>query len=116
MSTPNLGWLSAAALGLIVLVVVIGVGAAISGEQRADEACDSGYVLNLTLTYPDQCAEEGTNGTCDGCAIEMTDTGQVYKEGLDGTDKFAGKFTLIASIVILVFVIGLLGMLYFKSR
>jgi len=41
--------------------------------------------------------------------------GQVYEEGQDANLKFSGKFGLIVTIVVLVFIIGLLGMLFLKG-
>lgn len=80
----SMGWLTGAAIGFIILVVAVGIGASVIGDLQGDN----------------ETAEEGS----------------VYNEGQDGFEKFSGKFTLIASVVVLVFIIGLLGMLYFKGR
>lgn len=80
----NMGWLQASAIGFIILVVVVGIGASVIGDMQGDN--------------------------------ETVEEGEVYEEGQDGFAKFSGKFTLIASIIILVFVLGLLGMLYMRGR
>lgn len=115
MPSTNMGWLIGVAIGFIVVVVAVGIGASIQSDQYLDEACNNytGWHYNAS---EQRCDLDGTNGSCAICSGDVSDTGRVYLEGLDGTDTFASKFALIASVLVLVFIIGLLGMLYFKSR
>jgi len=41
--------------------------------------------------------------------------GEVYDEGTEGMQKFSGKFALIASVIVMVFIIGLLMFLRGRS-
>jgi len=118
----DLQWLTSAAIGVIVLVVVIGMAINISAEQKDDESCTSTYTFSESLTYPSQCCLKTVFSTwglakCKGANITtITDAGSVYHEGIAAESKFSGKFGLIVTIVVLVFIIGLLAMLWVKRN
>lgn len=80
----GMSWLSGSAIGFIIVVIVIGIGAGIVAD----------------LATSNTTAEEGA----------------VYGDGNTAFTKFSGKFTIIASILVLVFIIGLLGLLYMRNR
>lgn len=115
MPGQNLNWLVYSVIGFIVVVVVVAVGASIQSDSYVDEACvnATGSVFNQTANA---CDVSGTNGTCVGCRTGVSDSALVFKEGLTGTTKISGKFAIMASVLVLVFIIGLLGYLYMKKR
>jgi len=78
----NMNFLVAAAIGLVVLAVAVGIGTSLNSDLLADNT--------------------------------SVEEGEVYEEAIDGMQKFSGKFALIASVIVMVFIIGLL--LFLRGR
>jgi len=103
----NMNFLVAAVIGLIVLSVAVGFGANMFTDQETDYACEDGYTRNFSLTYPDQCCLD--DSPCNGVNVtELGEAAQTYHEATDAMGNFSGKFALIASVIVMVFIIGLL--------
>ena len=111
----NMNMLTGAAIGLVVLVAVLGLSVNMFADQESDADCDDDYYRNYSLTYPDQCAYVNTNGSCANCSAEISGTAQSYYDGTSGVSNISGKVALIASVIIMVFIIGLLMFLRGRS-